>query len=129
MCTTLNGFSKEWHTFVQVIFGRDTLLGWECLWNDFTQEKLRLSFAEVIINSSGKGSKVEKEEENEALAGKGKAKKVPSQGRNLKGEKKKVCRRSSASGVSNLVTTSPSVQRKRTRRGNNNPQLRQRLMS
>jgi len=27
VCIPLNGFSKEWRTFVQVIFGRDTLSG------------------------------------------------------------------------------------------------------
>ena len=90
VCTTLNGFSKECCTFVQVIYGGDTLLDWDCLWSDFTQGELRLNLAEGTISCNNKESKVEKEEEeNMVLLIKGKAKKGPSQGHNSKGGEKK----------------------------------------
>lgn len=73
--------------FVHVISRRDKLPDWECLWSDFTQEDLRLSLVNGTTSSSGKGLKVEKE--NVALAWKRKAKKVPNQGQDSKGEKKK----------------------------------------
>ena len=43
---TLNGFTKEWCTFVQVVSGHDKLLDWDCLWSDFTLKELRLNLFE-----------------------------------------------------------------------------------
>lgn len=37
---TLNGFTKEWGVFVQVINGQGKLPYWECLWSEFAQEEL-----------------------------------------------------------------------------------------
>lgn len=52
---------------------------WERLWSDFMQEELRLSVVwGTTSNNSSKGSKVEKEEENVAIASKGKVMKGPS---------------------------------------------------
>jgi len=73
----------------QVINGRDTLPGWDCLWSDFTQEELRLNLVNGISSNNDKTSKVEKEQENVALAGKGKAVKGSSKGSGQKGDKKK----------------------------------------
>lgn len=47
-----------------------------------------LSLEEGATSSSGKGSNVDKEDENVALVVKGKAKKGPSQGHNSKGGEK-----------------------------------------
>lgn len=49
---------------------------------------MRLSLAEGTIRSSNKGPKEEEDEKNIALASKGKAKKVPSQGQGSMGGKK-----------------------------------------
>lgn len=38
-----NGFSKRWDIFVSVIAGRENILDSDRLWDDFTQEELRLS--------------------------------------------------------------------------------------
>lgn len=63
---------------------------WECLWNEFTQEDLRLSLVKgTTSSSSSKGPKVEEEEEDIALVNKGKAEKAPSQGQGSKGGEKK----------------------------------------
>ena len=59
---------------------------WDQLWSDFTQEELRLS---LVSGTSSKSHKSEAEQENVALAGKGKAKKGSSKGSNPQGEKKK----------------------------------------
>ena len=81
----LNGFTKQWSVFVQVVSGRDTLPGWDRLWSDFTQEEFRLS----LVNEANKSQKNEVEQENVSLAGKGKAKKGSSTGSNSQSEKKK----------------------------------------
>ena len=81
----LNGFTKQWGVFVQVVSGRDTLPSWDRLWTDFTQEEFRLS----LVNGANKSQKSEVEQENVALAGKGKAKKGSSKGTNSQSEKKK----------------------------------------
>ncbi|KAH9291810.1 hypothetical protein KI387_043003, partial [Taxus chinensis] len=81
----LNGFTKQWDVFVQVVSGRDTLPSWDRLWTDFTQEEFRLS----LVNGANKSQKSEGEQENVALAGKGKAKKGFSKGSNYQSEKKK----------------------------------------
>ena len=57
--------------------------------SDFTQEEKRLSLVDDITKSGGKETKVDNEEENVALARKGKVKKGPSQAQDSKGEKKK----------------------------------------
>jgi hypothetical protein len=31
----LNGFTKEWEVFVKCVVGRDHLLDWSILWDDF----------------------------------------------------------------------------------------------
>lgn len=62
---------------------------WECLWSDFIQEELRLKLAKTS-SSSDKGSKVHKEEDNLALAGKVKGKKGKGKTENSqKGDNKK----------------------------------------
>ncbi|KAH9326462.1 hypothetical protein KI387_006640, partial [Taxus chinensis] len=61
----LNGFTKQWDVFVQVINGRDTLPSWDRLWSDFTQEELRLS---LVNGANNKSQKSEVEQENVALA-------------------------------------------------------------
>jgi hypothetical protein len=37
----LNGFTKEWEVFVKCVVGRENLLDWSGLWDDFTQEEIR----------------------------------------------------------------------------------------
>lgn len=49
--TTLNGFSKQWDVFVQVINGQDTLPSRDHLWTDFTQEEHTISLASVKCKS------------------------------------------------------------------------------
>lgn len=129
---TLNNFTEEWHTLVQVISRRDTLPGWDRLWSDFTQEELRLSLV-AGINSNNKvpKEKEEEDEENIAFASKGKEKKGPIRGKAQWEEKRrrKTCRRSSASGVVNLATASPNVLNGRGTRSKSKQQLQQRSMS
>ena len=52
---------------IQVITGWDKVLDWEFLCNDFTQEEMRLNLVKGTTRNSGKGSKVEKEEERRSL--------------------------------------------------------------
>jgi hypothetical protein len=82
--TTLNGFTKQWDVFVRGVVAREKLPDWERLWDDFTQEELRVG------SSQASQPKIE-DEENLALAGKGKfrGKKGPSGGQTSKGEKRK----------------------------------------
>jgi hypothetical protein len=40
--TTLNSFTKQWEVFVHGVVAREKLHDWERLWNDFTQEEVRL---------------------------------------------------------------------------------------
>ena len=40
--TTLNGFTKQWEVFVRKVVAQEKLSHWERLWDDFTQEELRL---------------------------------------------------------------------------------------
>ena len=37
----LKGFTKKWDVFVKCIVGREKLLNWSILWDDFTQEEIR----------------------------------------------------------------------------------------
>ena len=82
--TALKGFSKPWESFVRGIVARENLPNWERLWDDFTQEELRLG-------SNQTGKQPVSDEENVALAGKGKGKfkRGPSGGATSHGEKKK----------------------------------------
>jgi hypothetical protein len=43
----LKGFTKEWEVFIKCVVGREKLLDWRRLWNDFTHE-------EIWEGSSGK---------------------------------------------------------------------------
>ena len=70
MRITLNGFSKKWDVFFQVINGQQYLLGWDCLWRNFIMEEIRLS----LVGGNNKGQKGENDE-NVPIAGKGKPKK------------------------------------------------------
>jgi hypothetical protein len=38
----LNGFTKQWDVFVRGVVAREKLPDWERLWDDFTQEELRV---------------------------------------------------------------------------------------
>jgi hypothetical protein len=58
----LNGFTKQWDVFVQGVVAQEKLPDWERLWDDFTQEELRVG------TSQASQSKVE-DEENLALGG------------------------------------------------------------
>jgi hypothetical protein len=40
--TTLNGFTKQWEVFFRGVVAQEKLPNWERLWDDFTQEELRL---------------------------------------------------------------------------------------
>jgi len=55
--TTLNAVSKEWETFVQSIFGRITLPGWEKMWAALRQEEIRRM---TKAGSSGRGGRIKK---------------------------------------------------------------------
>jgi hypothetical protein len=37
----LKGFTKEWEVFLKCVVGREHLLHWSRLWDDFTQEEIR----------------------------------------------------------------------------------------
>ena len=37
----LKGFTKEWEVFMKCVVGREHLLDWSRLWDDFTQEEIR----------------------------------------------------------------------------------------
>ena len=63
--TTLNGVSKTWHMFVQAIVGREKLPDWDRLWDDFVQEETKRGYIQGITSG------VRDEEENVALAAKG----------------------------------------------------------
>jgi hypothetical protein len=82
--TTLNGFTKQWDVFVRGVVAREKLLDWERLWDDLTQEELR-------VGTSQSSQPKSEDEENLALAGKKKfqGKKGPTGGQTSKGEKKK----------------------------------------
>ena len=63
--------SKDWEVFVKCIVARENLHGWNRLWDDLTQEELRVDGGQSVENSV----------EFQALVGKGKKKKGSS--RNL----------------------------------------------
>jgi len=64
----LRGFTKDWEVFVKCIVGREKLPNWSRLWDDFTQEEVRVT---------GEKGREGAAEENFALLlkGKGKSKK------------------------------------------------------
>jgi hypothetical protein len=39
----LRGFTKDWEVFVKCIVGREKLPDWSILWDDFSQEKIRVN--------------------------------------------------------------------------------------
>jgi hypothetical protein len=70
VCVALNGFSKSWNIFVHGVVAREKLPEWQCLWDDFVQEEIRLG------HSSGSSSSPHVvDKEGLALASKGKGKK------------------------------------------------------
>lgn len=102
---TLNCVSEDWQVFVQSILGKDTLPGWDKIWADLQQEKLRRALLKSSISgSSSNGSKVVKEEENVTLASK-----VLVRGKGSRERRRRTYLRSCASGVASLATTVPSV--------------------
>ena len=72
--TAVNRASKSWGAFVQAIVGRENLPDWERLWDDFVQEETRRSLVQGSTSHSGV------DDENVALAAKGKKKKGPKKG-------------------------------------------------
>ena len=67
--TTLNGVSQQWTVFVQTIIGRENIPTWDQLWDDLTHEGIQRGFLH------GSSSHQTDDEENVALAVKGKKKK------------------------------------------------------
>jgi hypothetical protein len=63
----LKGFTKEWDVFVKCVVGRENFPDWSRLWDDFTQEEIRMG-------SHSSGQKEDRADENVALAAKGKKK-------------------------------------------------------
>jgi hypothetical protein len=43
----LNGFTKQWDVFVRGVVAREKLPNWERLWDDFTQEELRVGSSQA----------------------------------------------------------------------------------
>jgi hypothetical protein len=72
----LKGFTKEWDVFVKCVVGRENFPDWSRLWDDFTQEEIRMG-------SQSSGQKEDKDDENVALTTKGKGKKKGNSGRDL----------------------------------------------
>lgn len=70
--TALNAVSEDWEVFVQSILGRGTVPPWEEMWAALRQEEIR---RQSKTGSSSKGIKVKQEEEDVALASKGKQEK------------------------------------------------------
>ena len=67
--TTLNGVTKPWAVFVESVVAREYMPSWDHLWDDFIQEETRKGYVQ------GNTSHSKKDEENVALAMKGKKKK------------------------------------------------------
>ena len=77
--TTLQGFPKSWEVFVEGIVAREHLPGWDRLWSDCVQNEIRRSHGGMVK---------QEEEENVALAAKGKKGKSK-QGTSTSGKKGK----------------------------------------
>jgi hypothetical protein len=58
--TALHGFTKQWDVFVRGVAAQEKLIDWERLWEDFTQEELRVDASQASQPKS-------EEEENVAL--------------------------------------------------------------
>jgi hypothetical protein len=58
----LKGFTKEWEVFVKCVVGREKLLDWSRLWDDFTQEEIQEGSQERVVDGV--------DDENVALVGK-----------------------------------------------------------
>jgi transposase InsO family protein len=86
--TALNGVAKPWAVFVEGIVAMEHVPSWDRLWDDFVQEETRRGYVHGV-GSSG----VHEDEENVALAAKGKGKKTKKRGNpgghNEKGKPKK----------------------------------------
>ena len=67
--TTLNGVIKPWAVFVESVVAREHMPSWDRFWGDFIQEETRRGYVE------GSTSHNKEDEENVALAAKGKKKK------------------------------------------------------
>jgi hypothetical protein len=82
--TALNGVTKQWAVFVESILARENLPKWDHLWDDFIQEETQRGY---VHGSSSTGN----EEENVALAAKGKnkSKKGSKRQKGQRGEGKK----------------------------------------
>ena len=68
MRTALNAVFEKWETFIQGILDRASLPRWEEMWAALCQEEIRWL---TKAGSSGKGSRIKKEEEDAALASTG----------------------------------------------------------
>ena len=69
MRIALNGMAKPWPVFVESIVAREHMPSWDCLWDDFIQKETQRGYVH------GSTSHSKDEEENVALAAKGKKKK------------------------------------------------------
>jgi len=69
VCIALDGFTKSWDVFVHGAVAREKLPDWQCLWDDFVQEEIRIGQARPSSSTH-----IE-EEEGLALTGKAKGKK------------------------------------------------------
>ena len=85
MSLALLGLSKRWHSYKDLVNGRDNLIDWEWLWSDLVQEEIRW-------NTRDGSSSNHDDEENCALAGKvkkGKGQSSHSKSDSILGGKKK----------------------------------------
>jgi len=64
----LKGFTKEWEVFIKCVVGREHLLDWSRLWDDFTQEDIR-------EGSQSNGKKINGVDEDVSLVANEKGKK------------------------------------------------------
>ena len=67
--TTLNGVTKPWDVFVESVVACEHIPSWDRLWGDFIREETRRGYVH------GRTSHSKDDEENVALAAKGKKKK------------------------------------------------------
>ena len=67
--TALNGVTKPWAVFVESVVACENMLSWDRLWDDFIQKETRRGYVQ------GSTSHSKDDEENVALAAKGKKKK------------------------------------------------------
>lgn len=74
MRTALFGVTKSWVPFVQAIVGREHMPNWDRVWDDFIQEEIRRRYMQ------GSSSLVGEDEENVALAAKGRKGKAKKEG-------------------------------------------------